>query len=68
MRLIKQFSIAILLLMSISFWSCDAINPADYGDLTDYTCEGCHTNRNALSNVIDALNLDPPDEGHAAPG
>jgi hypothetical protein len=54
--------------MSISFWSCDAINPADDGDLTDYTCEGCHTNRNALSNVIDALNLDPPDEGHAAPG
>ncbi len=48
--------------------SCDAINPVDDGDLTDYTCEGCHTNRNALAGVIDALNLDPPDEGHAAPG
>jgi len=47
---------------------CEAINPTNDGDLTDYTCEGCHTNRNALSKVIDDLNLDPPDEGHAAPG
>ncbi len=68
MRLIQKFWMATLLLMSISFWSCDAINPADEGDLTDYTCEGCHTNRGTLDDVIEALNLDPPDEGHTAPG
>ena len=68
MRLIQKLWIATLLVWSFSFLSCDAINPVDDGDLTDYTCEGCHTNRNALAGVIDALNLDPPDEGHAAPG
>ncbi len=48
--------------------SCDAINPASDGDLADYTCEGCHTNRAALTGIIEALNLDPPDEGAEAPG
>jgi len=48
--------------------SCDAINPTKDGDLTDYTCEGCHTNRAALTLVIDALELDPPEADHAAPG
>jgi hypothetical protein len=48
--------------------SCDAISPTSDGDLTDYTCEGCHTNRAALTNIIDALNLDPPDVGGEAPG
>ena len=58
----------VLLLWSILFWSCDAINPQGSGDLTDYSCEGCHSNKGTLDDVITALNLDPPDEGHEAPG
>jgi len=68
MRLIQKLWITTLLVWSFSFMSCDAINPTSEGDLTDYTCEGCHTNRAALTSIIDALNLDPPDDGHAAPG
>ncbi len=68
MRLIKRFWIAILVVMSFSFQACDAINPTSDGDLTDYTCEGCHTNRNALSHVIEALDLDPPETVAEAPG
>ena len=68
MRLIKKIWIATLLVLSFSFMSCDAINPTSDGDLTDYTCEGCHTNRNALTHVIEALDLDPPDVVAEAPG
>jgi hypothetical protein len=68
MRLIQKLWIVTLLLWSFSFLSCDAISPTSDGDLTDYTCEGCHTNRAALTNIIDALNLDPPDVGGEAPG
>jgi len=56
-----------LVIWSFLFLSCDAINPQD-GDLVDYTCEGCHTNVTALDKIINDLVLDPPDEGHAAPG
>ncbi len=68
MRLIQKLWIATLLVWSFSFLSCDVINPVSDGDLTDYTCEGCHTNRAVLSHVINALNLDPPDDGAEAPG
>ncbi len=68
MRLIQKLWIATLLVWSFSLISCDAINPANDGDLTDYTCEGCHTNSAALTSIINDLNLDPQDEGHAAPG
>ena len=47
--------------------SCDAINP-DSGDLADYSCEGCHTDRNTLGHVIEALNLEPHEEAAEAPG
>ena len=46
---------------------CDAITPQD-GDLVDYSCEGCHTNKGTLDDIIDVLVLDPPVEGHEAPG
>ncbi len=68
MRLIKRILIVSLLALSTMFWSCDAINPVDDGDLTDYSCEGCHTNKGALGGIVDDLVLDPPDEGHEAPG
>ena len=68
MRLIQKLWIATVLVLSLSFSGCDAINPSEDGDLTDYTCEGCHTNRNALSHVIEALDLDPPEAGAEAPG
>ena len=67
MRLIQKILGASLLVLSSLFWSCDAINPQD-GDLVDYSCEGCHTNSSALGGIIDDLVLDPPDEGHEAPG
>ena len=67
MRLKQNILIALLLLIAVSLWNCDSINPQD-GDLVDYTCEGCHTNKSALTGAIDELNLDPPDEGHEAPG
>lgn len=68
MRLIQKLWIALLVIWSISFWSCDAINPSDEGDLTDYTCEGCHTNRLALKGVIEDLSLEPHEEAAEAPG
>jgi len=68
MRLVQKLWVVMLLLWSFSFMSCEAINPVDEGDLTDYTCEGCHTNSRTLKGIIGDLNLDPPDEGHAAPG
>jgi len=68
MRLAHKTWIIAILLWSFIFMGCDAINPAGEGDLADYTCEGCHTNRNALSNVIDALNLEPPHAEEEAPG
>ena len=68
MRLIQKVLTALLIVWSISFWSCDAITPADDGNLADYTCEGCHTTRTMLTNVIGALNLEPPVEEEAAPG
>lgn len=68
MRLVHKLIVSAMLLGSSLFISCEAIIPTDEGDLTDYTCEGCHTNRKALSDIIDILNLDPPDEGHTAPG
>ncbi|MBC8376770.1 MAG: hypothetical protein H8E26_12055 [FCB group bacterium] len=68
MRLIQKIWITTLLVWSFSFLSCDAINPTSEGDLTDYTCEGCHTNRSTLDDVIETLNLEPPDEGPEAPG
>ena len=57
-----------LVLFSLFFCSCDAINPDSQGELTDYSCEGCHTNKAALDRIINDLNLDPPVEEHAAPG
>ncbi len=68
MRLIQRLWIAILIVWSFSFLSCDAINPASDGDLVEYTCEGCHTNRAALTQVIDALDLEPPEAGAEVPG
>jgi len=68
MRLIQKILIASLLVFSTMFWSCDAINPVDEGDLVDYSCEGCHTNKGTLAGIIDDLVLDPPEEGHEAPG
>jgi len=67
MRLEKRIHI-ILLVMLISFvWNCDPIDPQD-GELTEYTCEGCHTNYGALNKVINDLKLEGDDAGHAAPG
>jgi len=68
MRLIQKLIIATLLVWSVSFWGCDAITPADDGTSADFTCEGCHTNRAALDNIIDELNLDPPASVAEAPG
>ncbi len=68
MRLIQKILVVSLLAFSSLFWSCDAINPLDDGDLTDYSCEGCHTNKGALIDIIDELVLDPPDDGPAVPG
>ncbi|NQV29984.1 MAG: hypothetical protein HQ508_03765 [Candidatus Marinimicrobia bacterium] len=68
MRLIQKLMIATLLLWSVSFWGCDAINPVDDEANVDFTCEGCHTNRASLDNIIDALNLDPPATVAEAPG
>jgi len=68
MRLAQKLIVSTMLLWGFLFVSCEAIISTDEGDLTDYTCEGCHTNRKALSDIINFLNLDPPDEGHAAPG
>ncbi len=68
MRLMRKIIVAGVLVFSSLFWSCDAINPVDEGDLTDYSCEGCHTNKGTLSGIIDDLVLDPPEEGHEAPG
>jgi len=68
MRLIKRFAIAILMLLSVLFWSCDPINPAEDENLADYTCEGCHSAGAILTNVIDALDLEPHEEAAEAPG
>ncbi len=69
MRLIQRILFVSILLFSIMFFgSCDTINPLNEGDLVDYSCEGCHTNKGTLSSVIDDLVLDPPEEGHEAPG
>ncbi|NQV50269.1 MAG: hypothetical protein HQ507_07215 [Candidatus Marinimicrobia bacterium] len=68
MRLMKRLFFAALLVWSVSFWSCDVINSADDNALVDFTCEGCHTNRASLENIIDALNLDPPASVAEAPG
>ncbi len=68
MRLVKKLLVVSTLLWSMLFMSCDAINPTSDGDLTDYTCEGCQTNRNALSHVIEALDLEPHEEAAEAPG
>ncbi len=67
MRLKQKLLVATLLIWSALFWSCDAINPED-GELTDYTCEGCHTNRSALTHIIETLHLEPHEEGEEAPG
>lgn len=59
--------ITILVSLAVLFAGCDAIDPQS-GDLVDYSCEGCHTNKGTLSDIVNALDLDPPDEGHEAPG
>ncbi|MEA3286650.1 MAG: hypothetical protein U9Q77_04670 [Candidatus Marinimicrobia bacterium] len=68
MRLMQRIIMVSVLTFSTLFWSCDAINPVDEGELTDYSCEGCHTSKSTLSAIIDDLVLDPPDDGHAVPG
>lgn len=68
MRLNKLLALFIVLLLNMAFWSCDTINPAKDENLVDYTCEGCHSSGATLNGVIELLDLDPPDEGHEAPG
>ncbi|MCF7808102.1 MAG: hypothetical protein K9M49_04400 [Candidatus Marinimicrobia bacterium] len=69
MRLNRRIQILALVFAISFFWNCDSITPQD-GDLVDYTCEGCHTNRSAISGIIAALDelSELPEESHAAPG
>lgn len=69
MRLTQKIVVVSLLALSSLFWSCDAINPQD-GDLVDYSCEGCHTNKTALSGIIADLEelSELPAGDHSAPG
>ena len=68
MRLNKQVLLGLFLLVSMTFWSCDAINPVAEHSEGDYTCEGCHTSRVMLTDVIEDLDLEAEEEGHEAPG
>lgn len=68
MRLKQRFLALSLVLCSMLFWNCDAINPTGEETAGDYSCEGCHTSRVMLENVVGALDLDPPAEAEAAPG
>jgi len=68
MRLTPIFTLLGLVALALTFSACDQIIPNSNGDLVDYSCEGCHTSKGTLEDIIDELDLDPPDEGHAAPG
>jgi len=57
-----------LILIVSTLWNCDSINPLSETGTTDYSCEGCHTTKAVLSNIIDELDLEPPEEGGGAPG
>lgn len=64
----KSFLLAFILTITVSLiTNCDSITPSD-GDLTDYSCEGCHTNWGALNTVINDLELEEDGGAHAAPG
>lgn len=65
----RRLQILTMALLISFLWNCDAINPQD-GELTDYTCEGCHTNRSAIAGIIKDLDelSELPAEAHAAPG
>jgi hypothetical protein len=68
MRLNKLFALSLVILLSIFFWSCDVIDPAEDENLTDYSCEGCHSSGAILANVINQLDLEPHEEAAEAPG
>ncbi len=67
MRLRSLYPILVIIAVFMFLTGCDSIIPNDK-DLAEYTCEGCHTSKSTLTRVINALDLEPPDDGHSAPG
>jgi|FLOH01.1.fsa_nt_gi hypothetical protein len=68
---VLRYKITIIMLVATSmfFWNCDPIDPpVDPNDLSENTCQGCHTSRQVLEGIISELQLDDDSSAVHVPG